>query len=217
MVEKTLNGGNIQKDDIMYEDNLVCILKPDVKKGILIFSNYEKPNNIKNLREIGLKTAKKLREDNISFNRNLDVVHPYIFFRAPFYSPKTINYDSPENEFLQLYNFDIGDNMVVIRVDPDKTFVFSSEIRVEKPFDRDVQNELNMSKKTLTEFLNIIKKNNEKQEANLTDQKMIQAYNLYTSELNYLPIINYPFSISNTCEILVQIDHLTPNYFVLCT
>ena len=29
-------------EDIMYQDNLVCILRPNVKKGIIILTNYTK-------------------------------------------------------------------------------------------------------------------------------------------------------------------------------
>ena len=37
----------INNSDVMYKDDKVCVLKPSVKKGILIFSEYKNPKNIK--------------------------------------------------------------------------------------------------------------------------------------------------------------------------
>jgi len=64
----------MQIDDILYQDYDVCILKPDVKKGVLIFSD-------KSIFEDGLKTGKQLKEEGIDFGRSM--IHNYSFFRAP--------------------------------------------------------------------------------------------------------------------------------------
>ena len=37
----------ILESDIMYKDNLVCILRPEVKKGIIIRTEYASSLNIK--------------------------------------------------------------------------------------------------------------------------------------------------------------------------
>ena len=42
---KMHEGTNIKKNDIMYQDNLVCILKPDVKKGIIVWTHYTTRSN----------------------------------------------------------------------------------------------------------------------------------------------------------------------------
>lgn len=39
----------IEDSDIMYRDNEVCILHPDVKKGILVFTHYVQPINAESL------------------------------------------------------------------------------------------------------------------------------------------------------------------------
>jgi hypothetical protein len=43
--------------DIMYQDDLVCILRPNIKKGIIIWSNYTQPPNMESLSILGLKTG----------------------------------------------------------------------------------------------------------------------------------------------------------------
>jgi len=91
----------------MYKDDLVCILRPEVKKGIIIWTKYAPSLDIK----LGLKTGKQLYEEGVDFGRTK--IHPYIFFRAPYYS----------------YGENKLESTAYIRVDPDNTFVFSSEIR----------------------------------------------------------------------------------------
>jgi len=216
-------GGPIEESDIMYQDDLVCILKPEVKKGIIVWTNYVQPPNTESLCILGLKTGKQLHEEGIDFGRI--IYHPYIFFKAPFYS-REINYSTPETEILSSFGeeqIEISQR-VYIRVDPDKTFVFSSEIRdVEKHpewygiIDNIIQN----SKKTLSDYLKIIN-NNLLIEKNVHDDKNIW-YNLFTSEAvlfssKYSPSVLFDRDpINLRSEILVSIPHLTPDYFVLCT
>jgi hypothetical protein len=38
--KKMIGGEPIEEGDIMYRDELVCILKPHVKKGIIVWTNY---------------------------------------------------------------------------------------------------------------------------------------------------------------------------------
>ncbi len=131
-------GEPIERSDIMYQDDLVCILKPDVKKGIIIWSHYTQPQGMASLCEFGLMTGEQLRLQGIEFGR--DKIHPYIFFRAPYFS-REIDYSTPETEIRSSY----GENLylpskVFIRVDPNRTYVFSSEIRARLPgvvFDMD--------------------------------------------------------------------------------
>ncbi len=216
-------GGPIEESDIMYQDDLVCILKPEVKKGIIVLTNYVQPPNTESLCISGLKTGKQLHKEGIEFGRN--IYHPYIFFKAPYYS-REINYSTPETEIVSSYGEGQIEKSgrVYIRVDPDKTFVFSSEIRdVEKHpewygiIDNIIQN----YKKTLSDYLKIIN-NNLLIEENVEDDKSIW-YNLFTGEA-VLFSSNYtgrsPFDrdpINYHSEILVSIPHLTPDYFVLCT
>ena len=216
-------GEPIEESDIMYQDDLVCILRPDVKKGIIVWSHFTQPAGMNSLCNLGLKTGKKLKEEGVNFGRTK--IHPYIFFKAPFYS-RDIDYTSVETEIESSYGE--GQSGIhasaFIRVDPDKTFVFSSEIR--NIFKHSVwygreENIINNSKKTLSKYLEIIKKNVEIIKDLNSDEKI--WYNLFSSEAVLLsnklrpeePYDTAP--IERNSEILVSIPHLTPDYFVLCT
>lgn len=241
-------GEPIEQSDIMYQDDLVCILRPDVKKGIIVLSNYTQPLEMSSLCKLGLKTGKQLHTEGTYFGRTK--IHPYMFFRAPYYS-RDIDYSTPETEINSSYGEGhVGiESRVFIRVDPDKTFVFSSEIRAKYPtpyfhisdghlITREklssthqkflmsgtderyaelnniyINTEINKSKKTLSEYLVIIKENELIPE--------YRSYNLYTSKKVGINRVRfeYPYDnepIEQNSEILVSIPHLTPEYFVLC-
>jgi hypothetical protein len=51
-------GEPIEQSDIMYQDDLVCILKPSVKKGIIIWYMFTQPKGMDSLCRLGLKTGK---------------------------------------------------------------------------------------------------------------------------------------------------------------
>ena len=217
----------ITQDDIMYQDNLVCILRPDVKKGIIILTNYTKSLNKESLCKLGLKSGKQLQKEGIDFGKI--IFHSHIFFRAPYLSGD-IDYSTIETEIISSFGEElVGEkNKVFIRVDPDKTYVYSSEIRnifrhtkwigkVECIDSKPLSN----SKKTLSIYLTIIKYNLMIKEDIETGMKI--WYNLFTSYAVLLPIRaspQEPFdnnSINRNSEILVSIPHLTSEYFVLCT
>ena len=170
--------------------------------------------------KLGLKTGKQLQIENIDFGRSK--IHPYIFFRAPYYS-RDIDYTSVETEINSSYGEgQIGRNpRVFIRVDPDRTFVFSSEIRAVSVWYGKEHTMINYSKKTLSKYLEIINNNREIIENVKPDKKIL--YNLFTSEAVLFPIAAHPGEtfndapIQRNSEILVSIPHLTPEYFVLCT
>ena len=218
-----VSSSPIEKGDIMYQDDLVCILRPNVKKGIIILTNYIQPSGIELLCKSGLKTGKRLQEEGVVFGRN--IYHPYIFFRAPYYS-NNIDYSTPEKEVISSFGVGLSEksSRVFIRVDPDKTFVFSSEIRnifTHRVWYGNVDNIISNSKKTLSKYLTIIN-NNLKIEQHVEDDKKI-LYNLFTSEAVLFPLRadpKEPFDkhlININSEILVSIPHLTPDYFVFCS
>jgi hypothetical protein len=248
IIRRKLIGGvdPIDKEDILYQDDLVCILRPEVKKGILLFTHFTQPKDVAvSLCKTGLKTGKKMNEEKINFGRA--IYHPYIFFRAPYYS-NDIDYTSVETEIKSLYGKLPDDSIAFIRVDPDKTYVFSSEIRVEysppyhtkdKQHDLAMLKEVNKSKKTLTRYLSIIK-DNEKMKEKQNEQSLyhlysskkkfvvpkmttIQQYDDITGNMieddDYKVSFDYPYNdkdISRESEILVSIPHVTPDYFVSC-
>ena len=88
-------GEPIKQSDIIYQDELVCILNPEVKKGIIIFSEFTQPLESDSLCSIGLKTGAQLQLEGIKFDKR--VFYPYIFFRAPYYS-REIDYSTIDTE-----------------------------------------------------------------------------------------------------------------------
>jgi hypothetical protein len=221
-------GGNpepITIDDILYKDEDVCILKPEVKKGILIFSNYRGNNST--ICTTGLKTGAQLHLEGVSFGRN--VYHPYIFFRAPYLKNK-IDYTTIDTEIESSFGIKNSDipSRVWIRIDPDNTNVYSSEIRAaynprlyynSLEYLKDKEKEINKSCKLMTDYLEIINDNSQIEVRN--GYKIL--YNLYSSKATQLPYntnLEYPYNsndINKNSEVLVRIPHLTPNYFVKCT
>ena len=217
-------GEPIEQSDIMYQDELVCILRPYVKKGIIVWTHYTQPPEMDSLCKLGLKTGKQLESEGIKFGRRK--IHPYIFFRAPYYS-RDIDYRSVETEINSSYGEgQIGrEPRVFIRVDPDKTFVFSSEIRARYHKD-DEDDEINKSRKTLSEYLVRIKENVLVRGSiyNLYNSNKypdtMNAYLLDKNPFDEAPKAIYPYDeapIERNSEILVSISHLKPEYFVLCT
>lgn len=212
-----MSDKKINKKDIMYQDDLVCILKPNVKKGIIVWTQYKQPTGMDSLSKIGLKTGRQLHSEGIDFGRSK--IHPYIFFKAPFYSTP-IDYTSVKTEIESSYGELGTEPRIFIRVDPDKTFVFSSEIRVvwwgyDEKF---LNNLVNNSKKTLSDYLKIINNNRKIIESVEPNKKIM--YNLFTSRAESFPSRtspNEPFDknpIEKNSEILVSVPHLTREYFV---
>lgn len=176
--------GPILPEDILYQDSDVRILKPEVKKGILVFTHFRKPPGL-DLCVEGLKTGEQLRKEGINFGRN--VYHPYIFFKAP-YQKSNIDYSTINTEinssFPHLPSLRDNDNTgrAWIRVDPEYTNVYSSEIRARfghnSPY-------LEGSKKRMTRYLDIIENNKRKieerqREGPFTGRK---RYHLISSEV----------------------------------
>src|SRR3989344_6545789 len=111
------NGSTINDNDIKYQDKDVCILHPEIKKGIVIFTHYNQPKDKESLCKLGLKSGKQLHDEGVNFGRS--VYHPYIFFRAPFFS-RPIDHISIESEIKSSYDNIFEPNYVYIRVDPDR-------------------------------------------------------------------------------------------------
>jgi hypothetical protein len=204
--------------EIMYKDDDIAILRPNLKKGVLIFTRYTPSSNTEPLCKIGLKTGAQLKKEGIDFGRS--VYHPYIFFRAPFYN-NLIDYNTIKSEIKSLYGDIELKDLVFIRVDPDNTYVYSSEILTIPEYWGKYEEVIQRSRKTLSEYLHIIQ-DNYKLETNIPSDKKI-LYNLFTSQAELYPkewtlpkktFNEYP--INKHSEVLVRIPHLTPDYFAYC-
>jgi hypothetical protein len=201
------SAGTITDDDILRTTDSVCILKPNVKKGVILFTEYKLPDG-KQLCIEPLKTGEQLTKDANKANegnsiRSIEHQQRYIFFRAPYIS-KPIDYTSIDTEFKSLYgdNFNYKNkNIAFIRVDPDKTYVYSGELRIrgkhkwmnayrEVPIDVFIR----PSKKRLSEYLKVIEQNEKFLKENSGWKPL---YNLYTSEIDRTTQYNPPKPI---CE-----------------
>jgi hypothetical protein len=210
-------GEAILPEDILFQDDDVRILKPDVKKGILVFTAFPKRENI-NICEVGLKTAAQLRSEGVNFGRSIS--HPYIFFRAP-YQKSEIDYTSVESEitssFPNLYTNSTR-GIAWIRVDPEHTYVYSSEIRAKFGHN---SHYLNASRKCMKDYLNIIEDNKRQIQEKINSKKPTfpQCYNLITSRIDFRNPNYHMCNITpanRNSEVLVRIPHMTPDYLVKC-
>ena len=75
----------IECNDIMYQDELVCILKPHVKKGIIVWTNYTQPPDMDSLCKLGLKTGKQLNLEGINYGLPVyQIICTYIIYLYTF-------------------------------------------------------------------------------------------------------------------------------------
>ena len=216
---------DVTQEDILYQDSDVCILKPDVKKGVLIFSNIANTS----IYNDGLKTGKQLEKEGIDFGRSM--IHDYSFFRAPKMTGPIIR-DTVQSEIASLYDPNLNlSSKVWIRIDPKRTFVYSSEIRAKfypqfrfgtHEYLENLEQEVSKSRKTMIEYFQILKQNALILDEVNANPDCIQkpCYNLFSSRVQMFHVNQqYPWDIENidiNSEILVRINNLTPNFFVKC-
>jgi len=222
------SDGPIVPEDILFQDADVCILKPGVKKGVLIFTHYTQPAAMPPLCEAGLKTGERLRSEGVNFGRSM--IHNYIFFRAPYFSDP-IDYTSIDTEIASSFGITESaiHSRVWIRIDPEKSNVYSSEIRARfipafrfgtPDYIRAIETQVQRSKKSMTEYLRILGEN--ETVATEIEPGKKPLYNLFSSKAVSFPIAHramYPFdshNINKNSEVLVRVPHLTPNYFAKC-
>lgn len=206
------NNEMITDEDIKYMDKNVCILFPDSQKGIIVWTCQEPVKYIDILKD-GIKSGLLLSKEGSCYGRTTN--YPYIFFRAP------------DKKYTNIEECPRYDNRIYIRVDPDRTMIFSSEFRAKHSpqclyrspqYISQVNQNLIKSRKTLTRFLDIIKENDERVDKNKGE---IFVYNLITSRKKIQSIrhpMEYPYDyidVKYSSEILVYIQHLTPDFFII--
>lgn len=218
---------NIIPEDILFQTEDVCILKPEVKKGVLVYHSYN--SKYPNIIQEGLKSNRALLESGLT--QVCRVPHKCIFFRAPYHSPflnkSDIDYTDPVQEIASVYPLseqklekDFFKNKIWIRVDPRHTYIFSSEIRdiflypelYQKP------HMINNSRKSMLDYFKTLEENHKIIESNPGKHYI---YNLYSSKVELRD--TYPFhfklplnphSIKKNSEVLVENPHLEPHHFV---
>lgn len=215
---------NIQKDDIALKLPNMTILKPNIKKGILIWTKYNE--KFPQIPKIGLKSRFRLVQEGLM--DSIGPQHKCIFFRAPYRKPSKIDYTSLKTEIECLYKypgFKLDDafykNKVFIRIDPRNTYTFSSEVRdvFTYPEFYGKPDEIFKSRKTMIDYLDIIEKNEEIMKT--CCKGFLPVFNLYTSKahcfhINYKCKTPYTSYKINVCsEVLADVEILDPEHFCL--
>lgn len=215
---------NIVKKDILFKTANVCVLKPHIKKGVVLFHRFYNENMdlVGVIKKDGLKSGKILHQEGVDFGRSIS--HNCMFFKAPYVSPKEINYSSVYTELTSIYPnlFDskhiiesMLENYAIVRVDPTQTYVFSSEIRALYYGDEKTKL-LNQSRVTLTDYFDIIEKNGypNYQGINKPIWHLINKQMYYFSNNVSLPKLFTEFPIERNCEIIIERDVLKPEELV---
>ena len=214
-------------DNILFQNEDVCILNPMSKKGILIFT--KSPS--KNICSEGLYSYNKL----IDVHPELQLKHraynndhdDLIFFRAPYnYNVTSFksSYDLDPVEFINDREIKNG-SLSIIRIDPEKTYVYSSLARdyysEERDYYHDDKNIIKNTRIPFNEYLRILKQNSYiikqkgKYDKPVTD---ILSYEKKLFPINTqltLPWIDY-FPIERNSEVVVKLPHIPPNWIVEC-
>jgi len=205
---------DIIPEDVLFEDDYVQILKPDSKKGVLVFHCYQETTD-RDIPSEGLKSGVQLQEEGYDFGRSR--IHPYIFFRAP-HKHQKIDYSTLKTQIDSSYESWVytHERTLFLRVNPTRTCVFSSEIRASREPKKFIG-----SKKAMLKYFDIIKRNKEIY-STFNFGSQYPVWNLYDSKISSVPIerkdfIKFPWCKfpTNTCsEVLVKLPYIPPHWLI---
>ena len=219
-----MDFSNIKVEDISLKLPNITILKPNIKKGILIWTKFNE--KFPQIPKTGLKSRFRLVQEGLIEDNGPK--HKCIFFKAPYNKPLRIDYTSLKSEIECLYKYpgfklddDFYQNKVFIRIDPRTTYTFSSEIRdvFTYPEFYGKPEEIFKSRKTMIDYLDIIEKNEKIIKS--CPQGSLPVFNLYTSQahcfhIDYKCQVPYnPYKINVCSEVLADVEILDPEHFCL--
>ena len=178
-----------RNDEVFFQDDDVCILYPQVKRGILVFSIFNVVD-VPAVYEEGLVSAAEFisRKDPDFKNNAIYDNDDAIYFKAPFtytddnsLSLETYYQDNVVDKFATK-----GNNLFVIRIDPDKTYVYLPTIRTQVHNGKEQTSK--PTRMTFNQYINIINQNN------LVTQPVGDWYPEYdksTGFKHYIPAVEY--------------------------
>ena len=223
---KKVGGSEVRTDIQPYEIAAkykdAWVLEPNVKKGVLIRHSFDNLDFYEPIITEGIKSSKRLAEEN---NTNKTKLYPFVFFRAPTKFNGDINYDSIEEEIKSLFDgtdYPGGDpdSHIYIRVDPNNTYVYSSELRASNNPDS-----VDISRIKLTEYLNIMINNKKLLENDRSKgirgipyfNKVNYTYINIRNEVMDIEKTQYhdiiPIDPTRNAEILIETDIVAPKLF----
>jgi hypothetical protein len=213
-------------DDVLFEDMDICILRPDSKRGVLIFTNAKTPAVCKE----GLKTHEALGR---APRKMTDPDHDkLIYFRAP-YRPDVSSFEASYGNTVEAMAAPMfgggGTTIVVLRIDPEKTFVYSSEARIKLPYAQFLQTRI-----PFTDYLKRIAGHAEMPYSNAKGE--VVWGNILTYAKEYRPSMGGrmgfhtdPFRqpssatvweegtpVERMAEVVAKLPHIPPTWFVEC-
>ena len=187
--------------DILFQDADVCILDPKSERGILVFTDSFRKG--RDICDEGLFSYNELRKRHPELGLlERGMRHPdhndLIFFRAPYnnvVSTFKSSYDKTPEE--------MGAGITVIRIDPEKTFVYLSEAR-ESSMTDDLAKKRTSMTKYLDELIPLIKGGN--------------MYYVFPSISDRLiaDLREHGNRLSRFFEVVVKLPHIPPEWFVYC-
>ena len=208
-------------EDVVFQDEDICILDPKSKRGVLVFSSATTPVVCKD----GLRSHEGLGRPA---RKMADPDHDkLIYFRAPYRSDVS-SFEASYGESAESMATNYHTTIAVIRIDPDKTFVYSSEARIKLPYAQFLQTRI-----PFTDYLKRIAGHAEMPYSNakgeviwgniLTYAKEYRPSKGRRSEFRTSPI-GYSFidaweegtPIQRMAEVVAKIPHIPPKWFVEC-
>jgi len=209
----------MESSDILFQTNDVCILNPRSNRGILI-QTWSRSKNICREGLLSYNELRKVHPELGLTDRKTDHHDPkhddLIFFRGPYNSDTTTfqsSYDgnSPEG-MIKKYSVPSKESAIaLIRIDPEKTFVYSSETRAKGTY-----SDLQSSRIPMTEYLRRIDGHSK------FGYSGNPCSNIITYEKRRFPTPNctYPwiagFPIERNSEVVVEVPRIPPEWLVSC-
>jgi hypothetical protein len=212
----------MESSDILFENEDVCILHPASSRGILVFT----VSGTKKICTEGLFSYNELRKVHPELglaNRSRAHHDPshndLIFFRAP-YNTDTTSFETsfdgktPKDIIKPIFSSDSQKAIAVIRIDPAKTFIYSSETRALGSY-----SDLMRSRIPMMEYLLRIRGHSSLRP--IYPQK--SCGNIITFEKGLFPSTmncSYPWKeylpVERMAEVVVKLPHIPPSWFVSC-
>ena len=188
--------------DILFQDADVCILDPKSERGILVFTDSFGKG--KGICSEGLFSYNELRKRHPELGL-MERVMPHadhndlIFFRAPYNNDVSTfksSYDKTPEE--------MGPGITVIRIDPEKTFVYLSEARAEGS----VADDLAKTRTSMKDYFGTI----------LPLIKGGMTYYIFPGLSKFLKsdLKEYEGIVNRFFEVVVKLPHIPPEWFVYC-
>jgi hypothetical protein len=199
--------------DILYQDEDICILHPDSRRGTLVY--YVSGHT--NICNEGLLTYNEVRRRHpeLGFRPRTTVGDSSnkIIFRAPFTADLRTFKTAFKAEPKEILGNQRPEIIVIIRIDPAATFVYSSEARTHND-----EKGLKASRIPFNEYIRRIAKH-KNPESYLEDV----CGNVYTYESKIIrgaetciyPWIKY-LPVQRNAEVVAKIPHIPPTWFVTC-